>query len=76
MGGNQAMCDAADILPQVIDLNSKALEGKLDEIDYSTAVLNYEKEMLPRAFRWVRESGGDSQRVRPTLPHPELISEL
>jgi hypothetical protein len=63
MGGNQALCDAADILPQIVALSTRAEERALEESDYQVAVKLYESVMIPRTFRWVQASGGASQDV-------------
>ncbi|KAF3025126.1 hypothetical protein E8E14_014667 [Neopestalotiopsis sp. 37M] len=60
MGANQAMCDTADILPNIVAL---ARTKERTEADYSFAVEKYESAMFPRAFAWVRTSGGTDQSV-------------
>ncbi|CAK7228831.1 hypothetical protein SBRCBS47491_007044 [Sporothrix bragantina] len=62
MGGNQAMCDTADILPRIVQLAEKSKTQKLEDRDYQVAVAAYEKEMFPRAFDWVRKSGGTDDK--------------
>ncbi|OAL43318.1 FAD/NAD(P)-binding domain-containing protein [Pyrenochaeta sp. DS3sAY3a] len=61
-GGNQALADCADMLPQLLHLNSLASIGPahptLEEI--KTACKKYEDAMIPRAFAWVKKSGGVS----------------
>lgn len=64
MGGNQALCDAADLLPQILKLKTKADESELTRADFADAVEQYEKAMIPRAFEWVKKSGGTKQKVR------------
>lgn len=61
-GGNQALADCADMLPQLLHLNSLAsispVHPTLEEI--KTACDKYEGAMISRAFPWVRKSGGVS----------------
>lgn len=64
MGGNQSMHDAADMLPQIVQLAKSADDRPLNDEDYAEAVRNYESLMLPRAFKWVKASGGVSNQVR------------
>lgn len=68
MGGNQALCDAADILPQILKLKTKADESELTKADFADAVGQYERSMIPRAFEWVKKSGGTNQKVRYDYP--------
>lgn len=63
MGGNQAMCDTADMLPQLVKLKAIAAQRKPRREDYVEALETYERAMIPRAFGWVRKSGGTGQRV-------------
>ncbi|KAJ5809210.1 uncharacterized protein N7503_001428 [Penicillium pulvis] len=61
MGGNQAMHDCADILPNLLELNGIAATGRSptgEEI--SSACAKYESAMIERAFTWVSKSGGAS----------------
>jgi hypothetical protein len=61
-GGNQALADCADLLPQLLHLNSLAnisLAHPTYE-DVALACEKYETAMIPRAFSWVRKSGGTS----------------
>ncbi|KAI1847544.1 hypothetical protein JX265_000795 [Neoarthrinium moseri] len=61
MGGQQAMHDAADVLPLIRKLAAKASTPQgLQPEDFQTACDTYEKGMIPRAFEWVRKSGGDN----------------
>lgn len=61
-GGNQALADCADMLPQLLHLNSLAKIGSahptLEEV--RAACDSYEGAMISRAFPWVRKSGGVS----------------
>lgn len=59
-GGNQALADCADILPQLLKLNSLASTGLAHPTteDIRSACDAYESVMIPRAFEWVRKSGG------------------
>lgn len=63
MGGNQALCDAADMLPKILRLKTKADERELTRADFVDAVEQYERAMIPRAFEWVKKSGGTNQKV-------------
>lgn len=68
-GGQQAMRDTADAIPQILKLAAKAMtpEG-LQFQDFQIACDDYEKIMIPRAFEWVRKSGGDNYVVSFILP--------
>lgn len=57
------MRDTVDMLPHILDLNQKAKDGILKEQDYSIAVHDYEAKMSPRAFGWVKASGGSGEIV-------------
>ncbi|KAI8935608.1 hypothetical protein NX059_008172 [Plenodomus lindquistii] len=61
-GGNQALHDAADLLPELLALNDIALslENKtsLTETQIEQACQRYESAMFDRAFSWVKKSGG------------------
>ncbi|KAG7068823.1 FAD/NAD(P)-binding domain-containing protein [Colletotrichum scovillei] len=59
MGGNQAMRDTADALPLLVRLAETAVttEG-LKEADITQACDKYEGAVIPRAFEWVKRSGG------------------
>ncbi|KAK1532126.1 uncharacterized protein CCOS01_04109 [Colletotrichum costaricense] len=59
MGGNQAMRDTADALPLLVRLaeTAKTTEG-LKEADIIQACDRYEGAVIPRAFEWVKRSGG------------------
>ena len=72
MGGNQAMRDTVDMLPHILHLAQKATEKTLKEEDYSTAVNDYEAKMAPRAFGWVKASGGSGEIVSIGEPTPIL----
>ncbi|KAF1808150.1 FAD/NAD(P)-binding domain-containing protein [Eremomyces bilateralis CBS 781.70] len=67
MGGNQAMCDTADLLPVIKNLAQKAEAGGLSDEDFSIAVTEYESRMFPRAFGWVRTSGGTGDKGPPEM---------
>ena len=60
MGGNTAMCDTATALPLLSRLASLSVSGTLTHNDISKACDEYEAEMIPRAFAWVRKSGGSN----------------
>ncbi len=61
MGGNQSMHDAADVLDSLLKLRDLAAKGHtIQEIDIKNACSEYEDRMIPRAFFWVKKSGGQS----------------
>ncbi|KAL6703954.1 hypothetical protein ACN47E_008892 [Coniothyrium glycines] len=58
-GGNQALYDCGDMLPQIIRLASISASSRpCTTSDYEEACSAYERVMLPRAFAWVKKSGG------------------
>jgi 2-polyprenyl-6-methoxyphenol hydroxylase-like FAD-dependent oxidoreductase len=59
-GGNQALADCADMLPQLLHLNSLASVSPAHPThgEIEIACEKYEKAMIPRAFAWVQKSGG------------------
>jgi hypothetical protein len=61
-GGNQAMADCAEMLPQLLRLNTLANNGPAQPTpeDFIKACDSYEATMIPRAFEWVKKSGGTS----------------
>ncbi|CAI9638113.1 unnamed protein product [Alternaria burnsii] len=61
-GGNQALADCADALPRLLHLNSLASVGPEHPTyeEVKDACEKYERAMIPRAFSWVRKSGGTS----------------
>ncbi|KAJ9419779.1 hypothetical protein FOXG_06969 [Fusarium oxysporum f. sp. lycopersici 4287] len=62
MGGNQAMEDIADILPELLELKRSAEAGSAPTTEeIQTRCHDYEKKMIDRAFVWVAKSGGTSQ---------------
>ncbi|OBT64244.1 hypothetical protein VE03_06891 [Pseudogymnoascus sp. 23342-1-I1] len=64
MGANQAMHDAADILPAILDLNERSKSQKiLSDGNFAAAVKQYESKMMPRAFGWVKTSGGTGSQT-------------
>jgi hypothetical protein len=64
MGGNQAMRDIADMLPQLLELKRAAEAGPpLSTREIETRCNAYEKKMIDRSFAWVAKSGGTSQPV-------------
>ncbi|KAH7142871.1 hypothetical protein B0J13DRAFT_503247 [Dactylonectria estremocensis] len=64
MGGNQAMHDAADMLPELLELNRLANTGSpLSAPQVQARCRAYEDKMIDRAFTWVARSGGISQPV-------------
>ncbi|KAF9873681.1 putative FAD dependent oxidoreductase [Colletotrichum karsti] len=58
MGGNQAMLDSADALPLLAELAGKSSTGSLRQEDFAAACEAYERAVIPRAFKWVEQSGG------------------
>lgn len=61
-GGNQALADCADMLPQLLHLDSLASIGPAHPTfeEMKSACDKYERAMMKRAFPWVRKSGGVS----------------
>ncbi|KAE8150926.1 hypothetical protein BDV25DRAFT_129180 [Aspergillus avenaceus] len=58
-GGNQALRDCSEILPELLKLNDQALAGQVPSTeDIRSACDRYETIMFPRAFDWVKTSGG------------------
>jgi hypothetical protein len=67
MGGNTALSDTATVLPLLARLSSMALAsplGKVEKSEIIKACGEFEAEMMPRAFEWVKKSGGDKMVVR------------
>ncbi|KAI8651119.1 FAD-binding-3 domain-containing protein [Fusarium keratoplasticum] len=61
MGGNQALRDTATILPLLVGLSRDSESGNAPTTEKVTRQLRlYETEMIPRAFGWVKKSGGTS----------------
>jgi hypothetical protein len=64
MGGNQAMRDCADILPEILELNRLSKRGTSPTNEEIFAgCTHYEDKMFDRAFGWVKKSGGTSMPV-------------
>jgi hypothetical protein len=64
MGGNTALNDTATALPMLTRLASLASSsGKVDDAAVVQACREYEDEMMPRAFGWVKASGGANMVV-------------
>jgi hypothetical protein len=60
MGGNQAMCDAGKLLTRITRLAELAKsKNGLPRAEIEKSVTEFEAEMIPRAFEWVKKSGGD-----------------
>ncbi|EQB52789.1 hypothetical protein CGLO_07563 [Colletotrichum gloeosporioides Cg-14] len=60
MGGNQSMLDTADALPLLTWLAEKAKTANAaSEQDFMEACKTYEEAVIPRAFEWVTQSGGN-----------------
>ncbi|KAG7405446.1 FAD-dependent monooxygenase cctM [Fusarium oxysporum f. sp. rapae] len=59
MGGNQALRDTATLLPLLIEISQISESGKTPTTETVAKLLrSYEAEMIPRAFEWVKKSGG------------------
>ncbi|KAH9844680.1 FAD/NAD(P)-binding domain-containing protein [Teratosphaeria destructans] len=58
MGGNQSLLDTAMILPHLVELSKQAEqnENQLPRALLARHVNEYEAEMIPRSFEWVRKS--------------------
>jgi hypothetical protein len=73
MGGNQAMRDVADILPELLELNKAAEAGpSLSTKEIEIRCHAYEKKMFDRAFAWVAKSGGTALPVSQHLSYPVI----
>ncbi|KAF9694559.1 hypothetical protein EKO04_007697 [Ascochyta lentis] len=61
-GGNQALADCADMLPQLLRLDALASidPARASFEEFETACDKYERAMAARAFPWVKKSGGAS----------------
>lgn len=60
------MSDCADILPRILELHSLATKDPnhaLTKSELSRGCEEYEAAMIPRAFTWVRKSGGSKVPV-------------
>ncbi|KAH8894361.1 FAD/NAD(P)-binding domain-containing protein [Thozetella sp. PMI_491] len=58
-GGNQSLADCAEVLPSLVKLSSIAKSGKVvTTSEVFAACQVYEDLMIPRAFTWVKKSGG------------------
>jgi hypothetical protein len=77
MGGNQALCDTATILPLVSGLAQSAQkEHQVTTEDIAQALVQYETEMIPRAFDWVEKSGGRTIMVSDSgIPYVRQLNE-
>lgn len=61
MGGNQALQDCADALPEILKLSEMAMAGNPPSTEQVSQVLGiYEEKMMERTFNWVQKSGGTS----------------
>lgn len=59
MGGNTALRDTATALDLLLRLSSLARPtGRVEKRAIDQACKKFEAEMFPRAFDWVRKSGG------------------
>ncbi|KAL2832208.1 hypothetical protein BJY01DRAFT_254027 [Aspergillus pseudoustus] len=67
MGANQALHDCADALLALQGLAGLSeSSGKVPDDKVAEFVNQYESKMMPRAFSWVKKSGGVNDRVRKT----------
>ncbi|KAH7183705.1 uncharacterized protein B0J16DRAFT_374098 [Fusarium flagelliforme] len=74
MGGNQAMRDIADVLPELLELNRAAEAGPpLSSKEIETRCNSYETQMIDRSFDWVAKSGGTAQ---PTVDLDGLLGSV
>lgn len=65
MGGNTALRDTATALDLLRQLSSLAgPTGRVEKRAIDQACKEFEAEMIPRAFNWVRKSGGATVVVR------------
>jgi 2-polyprenyl-6-methoxyphenol hydroxylase-like FAD-dependent oxidoreductase len=55
MGGNQALRDAGS-LSQLLPMMVKENHGNITDEVVQKNLLTYEKEMIPRGFKWVKAS--------------------
>jgi hypothetical protein len=53
------MRDAAMALPLITRLAERAKSDSLYDEHFENACKNFEDEMIPRTFEWVKKSGGD-----------------
>jgi hypothetical protein len=63
MGANQALHDTADALEQLVAIAKKRETGIESDQEVKAALHKYEERMIPRAFDWVKKSGGTSEDV-------------
>ena len=76
MGGNMAMFDTTVAVPLIQRLHDIAeTSGRVSTTACAAACREFEAEMIPRAFRWVEDSGGFKavvSRVRTPLIQTKL----
>ncbi|KAL4733295.1 FAD/NAD(P)-binding domain-containing protein [Aspergillus similis] len=60
MGGNQALRDCAEMLPELMALSQEAANSSVPSDQAHEACVRYERSMIERAFVWVHRSGGTS----------------
>lgn len=76
MGGNQALRDCVDLLPQLLQLNEAAKSrNSPSTVEVKKALAVYESKMIDRAFAWVQKSGGASVPVRLSIQLPVQLFE-
>ena len=74
MGGNQAMYDSGVVMAKMAHLAQVARSTKrVLRREIEKAVIEYEEEMIPRAFEWVKKSGGDDFVVSELSPDLEIL---
>lgn len=73
------MSDCADILPRILELHSLATKDPdhaLTKSELNKVCKDYEAAMFPRAFTWVRKSGGTKVPVLASHPPPPRLASL
>lgn len=64
MGANQALHDCADALEALVALaDAKKKNEALLDAEVMKYAHQYESKMMPRAFSWVKKSGGTNEKV-------------
>jgi 2-polyprenyl-6-methoxyphenol hydroxylase-like FAD-dependent oxidoreductase len=68
MGANQALHDCADALIPLLELAEAKQKDAASDEQVFKAVRSYESKMIPRAFEWVKKSGGTNQNASKHFP--------